>query len=120
MRRRVFIILIGGAAIATCGVSLISGTWSASTGQTDITRQTVTFKSGEIELSGALYRPQGKGPFPTLIWNHGSEKVPDVSPQFDSVASIFVPAGYVVFAPERRGQVVRKGNTSLMWSGRRR
>jgi hypothetical protein len=33
---------------------------------------------------------------------------------------IFVPAGYVVFAPERRGQVVRKGNTSLMWSGRRR
>lgn len=90
-------------------VSLISGTWSASTGQTGITRQTVTFKSGEIELSGALYRPQGKGRFPTLIWNHDSEKAPDASPQFDSVASIFVSAGYVVFAPERRGHGRSKG-----------
>ena len=102
MQRRDFIILIGGAAIA-CGVSLISGAWSANTGQTGIARQTVIFKSGEIELSGALYRPQGKGPFPTLIWNHGSEKAPDASLQFDSLASIFVPAGYAVFAPMRRG-----------------
>ena len=117
MRRRVFIILIGGAAIATCGVSLISGTWSASTGQTDITRQTVTFKSGEIELSGALYRPQGKGPFPTLIWNHGSEKAPDASLQFDALASIFVPAGYAVFAPVRRGHGRSQGQyiVDVVW-----
>jgi carboxymethylenebutenolidase len=57
----------------------------------------------DLILSGILYKPQGRGPFPALIWNHGSEKAPGVGPQFDSVASIFVPAGYVVFAPIRRG-----------------
>jgi dienelactone hydrolase len=53
-------------------------------------------------LVGFLYQPEGEGPWPTLIWNHGSEKNPEAGPQFDTVASVFVPAGYVVFAPERR------------------
>lgn len=49
------------------------------------------------------------GPFPALIWNHGSEKAPGVGPQFDSVASIFVLVGFVVFAPIRRGHGYSKG-----------
>jgi carboxymethylenebutenolidase len=71
--------------------------------------QTVTFESGDRALFGVLYKPQGPGPFPALIWNHGSEKAPGAGPQFDSVASIFVPAGYVVFAPVRRGHGYSKG-----------
>lgn len=63
----------------------------------------VTFESGGYSLVGFLYQPEGAGPWPALIWNHGSEKDPGAGPQFDTVASIFVPAGYVVFAPERRG-----------------
>jgi dipeptidyl aminopeptidase/acylaminoacyl peptidase len=69
----------------------------------------VTFSSGDLELSGVLYRPQGSGPFPALVWNHGSEKTPGAGPVFDTVASIFVPAGYVVFAPVRRGHGYSKG-----------
>jgi hypothetical protein len=34
--------------------------------------ETVTFPSGEITLHGVLYKPEGTGPFPTLIYNHGS------------------------------------------------
>jgi carboxymethylenebutenolidase len=63
----------------------------------------VTFESGGLTLVGFLYQPEGDGRWPALIWNHGSEKDPGAGPQFDSVASAFVPAGYVVFAPERRG-----------------
>jgi carboxymethylenebutenolidase len=63
----------------------------------------VTFESAGLTLVGFLYQPEGDGPWPALIWNHGSEKDPGAGPQFDSVASAFVPAGYVVFAPERRG-----------------
>lgn len=66
-------------------------------------KERVTFKSANFTLVGFLYKPDGAGPFPGLIWNHGSEKDPASKPQFDAVASVFVPAGYVVFAPVRRG-----------------
>src|SRR6266581_2871227 len=67
------------------------------------TKERVTFKSDGFTLVGFLFKPNELGPFPGLIWNHGSEKDPGTSPQFDAVAAIFVPAGYVVFAPMRRG-----------------
>ena len=67
------------------------------------TKERVTFKSDKLTLVGFLFKPDGQGPFPGLIWNHGSERSPGTTPQFDAVAAIFVPAGYVVFAPMRRG-----------------
>ena len=69
----------------------------------------VAFKSGDLTLVGYAYHPDGKGPFPTVIWNHGSEKNPGGGPQFDSVAAVFVPAGYAVFAPVRRGHSDSQG-----------
>ena len=32
----------------------------------------VTFPSGEITLHGVLYKPEGAGPFPAVVYNHGS------------------------------------------------
>ena len=68
-----------------------------------VSKTRVTFKSDNLTLVGFLFKPEGPGPFPGLVWNHGSEKNPGSMRQFDSVAAIFVPAGYVVFAPMRRG-----------------
>jgi carboxymethylenebutenolidase len=68
-----------------------------------IVKQRVLFKNGPLVLEGFLFKPQGTGPFPAVVWNHGSEKNPGASLQFDSVAGVFVPHGYVVFAPTRRG-----------------
>ena len=61
-------------------------------------------------LAGFLYKPEGEGPWPALLWNHGSEKNPGKGAQFGTVASVFVPAGYVVFAPERRGHGESEGD----------
>jgi len=61
-------------------------------------------------LAGFLYKPEGPGPWPALLWNHGSEKNPGKGPQFPAVASVFVPAGYVVFALERRGHGESEGD----------
>ena len=36
----------------------------------------VTYPSNGMTLHGWLYRPAGDGPFPAIIWNHGSEKDP--------------------------------------------
>ena len=69
----------------------------------------VTFKSGDLTLAGYLFKPPGNGPFPTVLWNHGSEPDPGRGPQFDSVAAVFVPAGFVVFAPMRRGHSDSQG-----------
>jgi len=69
----------------------------------------VTFKSDGLTLVGYTFRPDGPGPFPTVIWNHGSEKNPGGGPQFDSVAKVFVPAGYAVFATVRRGHTGSEG-----------
>ena len=74
-----------------------------------LTPQRVTFQSDGLTLVGYLFKPDGPGPFPAVLWNHGSEQNPDVTVEFGSVASIFVPAGYVVFAPVRRGQGQSQG-----------
>jgi len=72
-------------------------------------KQQVKFKSGQLTLVGVVYKPDGSGSFPTVIWNHGSEKMPGSSRQFDAVSDIFVPAGYAVFAPSRRGHDSSEG-----------
>jgi dienelactone hydrolase len=85
-----------------------SGTASAQSPR--FQKQRVSYPSGRLTLVGYLYRPDGPGPFPTLIWNHGSEPDPAGAPQFDSVAAIFVPAGYAVLAPVRRGHSGSQGD----------
>src|SRR5574342_913209 len=77
------------------------------------TKEKVSFKSGDLTLVGYLFKPSGAGPFPGLIWNHGSEQDPDKGQQFDGVASIFVPAGYVLVAPMRRGHGEAQGPYSV-------
>jgi dipeptidyl aminopeptidase/acylaminoacyl peptidase len=71
--------------------------------------QHVTFKNGDLTLEGYVFKPQGDGPFPLLVWNHGSEQDPKPEGQFASIAAIYVPAGYVVFAPVRRGHGKSEG-----------
>ena len=69
----------------------------------------VTFPSGDLALAGYVYKPAGDGPFPAVLWNHGSEPDPGGRAEFDSVAAVFVPAGFVVFAPMRRGHSDSQG-----------
>ena len=64
-----------------------------------LNKERVAFKSGGLTLTGFLFKPDGPGPFPAIVWNHGSEKNPGGGPQFNGVARVFVPHGCVVFAP---------------------
>jgi hypothetical protein len=61
----------------------------------------VTFLSDKLILHGFIHKPEGDGPFPAILWNHGSEQFPE-SGQF--IAEPYVNKGYVVFFPHRRGQ----------------
>ena len=98
-------------AIAACMSILALGAAAPAWHEqaTPLAKQRVAFKSGTLTLAGFLFKPEGSGPFPALIWNHGSEPNPGGSPQFDAIARIFVPHGYVVFAPVRRGHQMSEG-----------
>jgi carboxymethylenebutenolidase len=61
----------------------------------------VSFPSGDLVLSGFLYKPDGAGPFPAIIWNHGSEKLPGQQPE---LARFYTKLGFVFFLPHRHGQ----------------
>lgn len=63
--------------------------------------QEVTFPSGNVTLHAFLWKPEGKGPFPAVLWNHGSEKLPGWRPP---LGRFYVQQGYVLFIPHRRGQ----------------
>jgi dienelactone hydrolase len=68
----------------------------------------------EIKLVGKLYVPPSKAykvqpgdppaQFAALVVNHGSENDFDVTTKACEMAEYFVPKGYIVFAPFRRGQ----------------
>jgi dienelactone hydrolase len=76
--------------------------WETETAWAQTLRpELVSFKSGDLELKGFIWRPVGDGPFSALLWNHGSEKNPGT---VESVATHFVEKGYVFFVPHRRGQ----------------
>ncbi|HZS49115.1 MAG TPA: dienelactone hydrolase family protein [Blastocatellia bacterium] len=51
-------------------------------------------------LHGFLYKPAGNGPFPAVIWNHGSERLPGWQPD---LAQFYISKGFVFFIPHRSG-----------------
>jgi dienelactone hydrolase len=63
--------------------------------------EVVSFEGPNGELHGFLYRPSGDGPFPAILWNHGSEKLPGRQP---NLAEFFASNGFVFFLPHRAGQ----------------
>jgi carboxymethylenebutenolidase len=68
--------------------------------RTQINSVEVTFPSGNLLLHGFIYKPEGKGPFPAVLWNHGSERRPGWLPE---LAPLFLSKGYILFIPHRRG-----------------
>ena len=66
--------------------------------------EAVTFPSGELTLHGVLYKPDGAGPFPAIVYNHGSAPGMLSKEAFDALGPVFAKNGWVFFGPYRRGQ----------------
>src|ERR1017187_994669 len=63
----------------------------------------VTFPSGNITLHGVVYRPEGKGPFPAVVYNHGNAAGMVSKTGFEALGPVFASHGWVFFGPYRRG-----------------
>ena len=64
----------------------------------------VSFSNGNVQLKGVLYKPGGAGPFPVLLFNHGSAPGMLNRQALDKLGPLFVQHGWAFFAPYRRGQ----------------
>jgi carboxymethylenebutenolidase len=66
--------------------------------------EVVSFPSGKLTLQGTLYKPEGAGPFPAVVYNHGSAPGMLSEQAFEALGPVFVTHGWVFFGPDRRGQ----------------
>ena len=64
----------------------------------------MSFSNGDLTLGGVLYKPEGNGPFPTFLFNHGSAPGRLNDQAFEEIGPLFRDRGWVFFAPYRRGQ----------------
>src|SRR5262249_6620241 len=70
----------------------------------------VTIDGEQVKLATITYKPPGNGPFPTLIFHHGSPgggRDPAIlAARYDpkALAAWFTARGWVVILPSRRGR----------------
>jgi carboxymethylenebutenolidase len=81
---------------ALLALLLLPSVWAAP--------ETVTFPSGAITLHAVLYKPEGTGPFPAVVYNHGSAPGMLSEQAFDALGPVFTKQGWVFLGPYRRGQ----------------
>jgi len=72
--------------------------------------QVVTFPSGSLRLTAYLWTPPGPGPFPAVLFNHGSGGATadvtagmQITEAADILAPFFLKHGYAFLYPFRRG-----------------
>jgi len=74
----------------------------------------VFYKSGNLKIQAYLYKPEGNGPFPVVIYNHGSRIGRErQSDPHRYIGELLTQAGFAVLVPERRGYGRSDGTT---WS----
>ncbi len=98
------------------GTCVSASAWDGAVCQAFAVRSTVQaptpfVESGQaVTLEVVVYRPPGPGPFPAVMFNHGSTGNGDDPSQFrltytsEAVAKFFADRGWLVAFPQRRGR----------------
>ena len=98
----------GVATFAACAIATALAAQTASPPP----YETRFYTHDGLRLEAYLYRPAGPGPFPLVVYNHGSRPGEErIEWPVAFIARLLVPAGYAVLAPERRGYGKSEGAT---------
>ncbi|HKW31808.1 MAG TPA: prolyl oligopeptidase family serine peptidase [Candidatus Acidoferrum sp.] len=94
--------VLAWAAACSSFVAVHSAAAQSNTKQT--TYETAFYPSGELKIEAYVFKLEGPGPFPVVIYNHGSRPGHEREERpFAYVGELLVRNGYVVVVPERRG-----------------
>jgi dienelactone hydrolase len=73
---------------------------------------TAFYSSGSLRIEAYVYRPTGIGPFPVVVYSHGSRKGYEREERpMAFVGNMLASQGYLVIVPERRGYGKSDGRT---------
>lgn len=98
----------GGAVAPSSGSAGQTAASSAPVSPVERTPSEIRIAGKAGELQAFLWQPDGPGPFPALVYNHGSEQTPIVGTR-GKIGSYFAANGYVVLFPYRRGTGTSQG-----------
>jgi carboxymethylenebutenolidase len=83
--------------------------------------QTVEFSSGKLHLKAYFWKPAGSGPFPAVLFNHGSGGADadhtagmPITQSANILAPFFIKHGYAFLYPFRRGHGPSAGQAPFM------
>src|SRR5216683_5870802 len=89
---------------------LMSALATTAEGQASGGPETVVVHNGSVTLHALLWRPQGRGPFPAILLNHGSgrtreelERLGPYERNAEKLGPVFARHGYVFLYLFRRG-----------------
>lgn len=100
------------ACTITCSVLLSGGAALAQTDAKQPSYETAFYRSGKLKIEAYVFKPEGAGPFPVVIYNHGSRAGHEREERpFAYVGEMLSRSGYVVVVPERRGYGKSDGPT---------
>jgi len=94
------------ATVAVCAVATVG-----AQPPSPLPYETRFYTHDGLRLESYLYRPSGPGPYPLVVYNHGSATPDEEKKEWPApfIARLLVPAGYAVLVPERRGYAKSEG-----------
>ena len=100
MRRWLTVGLVAAASVPNAAAQ--SGAKAPSAASEASPPDTLSFPSGALTLRGILWKPNGAGPFPAVLFHHGSGR--SYEREMAALGPLYAAHGYVFFVPFRRGQ----------------
>jgi dienelactone hydrolase len=98
--------------LISCGLLFFAGGDWGQAPEQQRRYETAFYPSGKLKIEAYVYKPEGPGPFPVVIYNHGSRTEQDREEMpFVYVGYMLTASGYVVVVPERRGYGKSDGQT---------
>jgi dienelactone hydrolase len=93
-------------------LAFATATWAAASQTAKQPYDTFFYTHEKLRLEAYVYWPAGAGPFPLVVYNHGSRGTLARTEQpYPFIGRLFRDAGYAVLVPERRGYGKSDGPT---------